>query len=70
MKYTLENFDWNRPCTELFEFLLHQIDKPYDYNFILAKLLCRLLNAQEASQIEYVDGVPINSPVLQGSQSL
>lgn len=62
--YTLENFDWNAPCTELFEFLLHQIDKPYDYNYILAKLLCRLLNASTASTIEYVDGVPMNYDTL------
>jgi hypothetical protein len=35
------------------------IDKPYDYNHLLAKLLCRLLQITQAQLIEHVDGVPM-----------
>lgn len=44
-------------CDELFETLLGLIDKPYDYNQLVAKLLCQAL--QQSSQIEFVDGVPM-----------
>jgi hypothetical protein len=45
-------------CDNLFETLLSLIDKPYDYNQLIAKLLCQLLQAAQHQQIVIEDGVP------------
>jgi hypothetical protein len=45
-------------CLNLFEDLLSRIDKPYDYNYLIAKILCRLLDTQAQQSIFVVGGVP------------
>jgi len=48
-----------QPCDTLFETLLSLIDKPYDRDHLLAKLLCRILSGQLITPIDVVDGVPM-----------
>jgi hypothetical protein len=45
-------------CDNLFETLLSLIDKPYDYNQLIAKILCQLLQAAQQQQIVIDNGVP------------
>jgi hypothetical protein len=46
-------------CDDLFEVFLHIIDKPYDYNQLLVKLLCKLVQSTAGGDISFVDGVPM-----------
>lgn len=45
-------------CDNLFEELLSLIDKPYEYNHLLAKILCDLVGQSQSQSIIYDGGVP------------
>jgi hypothetical protein len=46
-------------CENLFETLLSLIDKPYDYNHLIAKILCELIDLTTSQNIQHIGGVPM-----------
>jgi len=46
-------------CDNLFETLLSKVHDPYEYNQLIARMLCELINQVGSGGVTIIDGVPV-----------